>query len=1017
MNKFFKKLGISILSLSIALPSGILSLSHPVTVQAASSNIRIHYLTLPSNTEAILLECNGRFGMVDSGEDNDYPNGNDSRYPSRPGVIIGHGYENQVIQYLQSQGVTQDNFDFYIGTHPHSDHIGSADEIIRAFRPKRVYIQEYKDSYISNPAALWDNLYVYDHMLQAAQETGATLIQNFVPNSPLYPEKISIEGNIVWEDGENQDGIRPPKVTIVLTNALTQEKTEQEIIPDESGNWNYRLDQLQKFDDNKNPISYQVDLIAPEGYAVHAKDNWNFICSHEPSTANHSVTVSWNDEMAPEGVRPLSLHVDLQKQITGEDSENPLWETVESLVLSPDNTGAWIQELLQLPIHSEDGIPILYRLQVTDEIPAYTFECAEGSFSLQASYVGSPEEVVPSGIKDDFSNIENTGASDGMKTSSIPITDQVNPDNNLDPTNVRSSNAAPAQTGAYETLNQTQNTTSTPIFTLGDSMTIEIMNYGGDYKDPEHKKPDANYFSLGVKVSANGKTAFVAGDINNYEGAETKLADQLGHVDILTLGHHGYYGSNTHSYVKKLTPQVMVLAGNYNAISDKAFSNGEISTLRTLLEMGNNGVPLYCTSWYHEKVDALVFNFDSKLTNNLPNDIGFIASAEGSLPAEHIYYKNGLPTPYNGVLSSNGYTCYFQNSASASKNTWYKDSSGSYYYFGENGLLSTGWIQSNGKWYYTDDSGKMQTGWFKKNNKWYYLGSSGAMVTGAQTIDNKSYYFASNGIMVTSAWAEGKYYGPDGVWIPHYKNEHWKHNSNGWWYQRPDGSWPSNQWELIDGAWYYFNNAGYMVTGWLNLNSTWYYLDKNGIMLVGSQKINGTWYYFDGSGKMVTGWINLNGAWYYYTPGSGGMYGQGWHWINGKCYYMYASGAMAANTWIGNDYVDGSGAWIPGYARASWIQSCNRWWYRHSDGSYTRSGWELINGKWYHFDGSGWMQTGWLNLNGTWYYLDSSGAMYGQGWHWINGKCYYMYASGAMAANTRIGGYYVNSSGAWIPGR
>ena len=169
---------------------------------------------------------------------------------------------------------------------------------------------------------------------------------------------------------------------------------------------------------------------------------------------------------------------------------------------------------------------------------------------------------------------------------------------------------------------------------------------------------------------------------------------------------------------------------------------------------------------------------------------------------------------------------------------------------------------------------------------------------------------------------------------------------------------------------------------------------------------------------MLTEWVNLGGTWYYYTPGNGGMYGEGWHWINGKCYYMNSSGAMAANTWIGNDYVDSSGAWVPGYTRtASWMRSGDRWWYRHGDGSYTRSGWELINGTWYHFDAAGWMQTGWLLLGNTWYYLDSSGAMYGQGWHWINGKCYYMYASGAMAANTRSEGYYVDNSGAWIPGR
>lgn len=41
----------------------------------------IHFLTLDANGDAILLECNGKFGMVDSGEDSDYPDGSDSRYP------------------------------------------------------------------------------------------------------------------------------------------------------------------------------------------------------------------------------------------------------------------------------------------------------------------------------------------------------------------------------------------------------------------------------------------------------------------------------------------------------------------------------------------------------------------------------------------------------------------------------------------------------------------------------------------------------------------------------------------------------------------------------------------------------------------------------------------------------------------------------------------------------------------------------------------------------------------------
>ena len=100
------------------------------TVWAANNTSKIHFLTLADNTDAILLECNGKFGMVDSGEDNDYPSGSKPDYPSRPGIVKGNGFEQDVIAYLQAAGVTKDNFEFYIGTHPHSDHIGSADDII-----------------------------------------------------------------------------------------------------------------------------------------------------------------------------------------------------------------------------------------------------------------------------------------------------------------------------------------------------------------------------------------------------------------------------------------------------------------------------------------------------------------------------------------------------------------------------------------------------------------------------------------------------------------------------------------------------------------------------------------------------------------------------------------------------------------------------------------------------------------------------------------------------------------------
>ena len=96
----------------------------------------------------------------------------------------------------------------------------------------------------------------------------------------------------------------------------------------------------------------------------------------------------------------------------------------------------------------------------------------------------------------------------------------------------------------------------------------------------------------------------------------------------------------------------------------------------------------------------------------------------------------------------------------------------------------------------------------------------------------------------------------------------WMYGSNGYWYQRPDGTYPYDEKILIDDRTYYFNESGYMQTGW--------------------QWIDGSYYYFNGSGHMLTNW----------------------QWIDGYCYYFYSDGHMAKDETIGGSTVDSSGAWI-----------------------------------------------------------------------------------------------------------
>ena len=58
------------------------------------------------------------------------------------------------------------------------------------------------------------------------------------------------------------------------------------------------------------------------------------------------------------------------------------------------------------------------------------------------------------------------------------------------------------------------------------------------------------------------------------------------------------------------------------------------------------------------------------------------------------------------------------------------------------------------------------------------------------------------------------------------------------------------------------------------------------------------------------------------------MLGEGWHWIDGKSYYMYSGGDMAENTWVDGSSVDASGAWVPDVRKpAQWRSYAGRWWY------------------------------------------------------------------------------------------
>lgn len=163
---------------------------------------RIYFITNDYSNDIILLESDGQYAMIDVGEDEDYPDGSDPRYPLRDEIVRGQGTEKLTIQFLKDLGVK--NLEFVILTHCHDDHAGAFDEILEQFPIKKLYLKRYSDEFISG--LLWDTQYVYDTAIAAAQKHNVEIIQDFNEDNTKFnfgTAKIQIFN---WETDYDENG-------------------------------------------------------------------------------------------------------------------------------------------------------------------------------------------------------------------------------------------------------------------------------------------------------------------------------------------------------------------------------------------------------------------------------------------------------------------------------------------------------------------------------------------------------------------------------------------------------------------------------------------------------------------------------------------------------------------------------------------------------------------------------------------------------------------------------------------
>lgn len=176
-------------------------------------------------------------------------------------------------------------------------------------------------------------------------------------------EKITISGTKIWEDANNQDGIRKDKITVVL-KANGKIINEQDVGNDT--NWMYEFKDLYKYEDGHEgndlyAIKYTVEEktnIAGYKTTYQTVDGkMNIINTHVPETINISGQKTWEDANNQDGMRPTAITIRLQAN--GE-------EVAVKTVTAKEN---WTYEFTNMPKYL-DGQVITYTIS-EDAVEGY----------------------------------------------------------------------------------------------------------------------------------------------------------------------------------------------------------------------------------------------------------------------------------------------------------------------------------------------------------------------------------------------------------------------------------------------------------------------------------------------------------------------------------------------------------------------------------------------------------------------------------------------------------------------
>ena len=268
----------------------------------------------------------------------------------------------------------------------------TTDENGEAVTPERLNSDEYTIEEVEPPVG-----YEIDTASVTVNVTPETIVIKTFSDKPIKTEATVKK---VWDDADDQDGLRPESIEVELKNG---DKVVDTVTLDESNGWTKTLTNLPAYDKGQKITYTWSEKNVPEGYELSTSTEGTVTTltnKHTPETTSLEGKKVWKDNDDQDGVRPESITINLLAD----------GEKVDSKTVTEDDDWAW--EFTGLPKNKAKGVEIKYT--VTEEVVADYTTTYDGNDVINTHAPGKTSVTV---VKtwDDSNN------KDGVRPSKVTI--------------------------------------------------------------------------------------------------------------------------------------------------------------------------------------------------------------------------------------------------------------------------------------------------------------------------------------------------------------------------------------------------------------------------------------------------------------------------------------------------------------------------------------------------------------------------------------------------------------------